>query len=95
MKINNINFNMIGIIEFREDEHQRNMKLVHNIKKDICELLRNMAEDEIGERRYPVYDEKRGRGMMRRGGRANMKTRDGNEDYEHYDDESMDDRYRY
>ena len=95
MKINNINFNMIGIIEFREDEHQRNMKLVHNIKKDICELLRNMAEDEIGERRHPIYDERRGRSMMRRGGRANMKTHDGNEDYEYYDDESMDDRYRY
>lgn len=95
MKINNINFNMIGIIEFKEHEHSKNMRLLENIKHDVCMLLKSMTEDEMGERRYPVYDERRGRGSMRQGGHMYPKESSHymREDYPY--DESMDNRYKY
>jgi hypothetical protein len=54
-----------------------------------------MTEDEMGERRYPVYDERRGRGSMRQGGHMYPKESSHymREDYPY--DESMDNRYKY
>lgn len=51
------------MIQFREEEHARNMQLLHTIKKSIYELCENLEKNEEeahGERRYIIdqFDEK-------------------------------------
>lgn len=86
---------MIGIIEFREDEHSKNVRLLHNIKHDICELLKNMSETEMGEKRYPIFDERRNRGGMRRDNYGNMRDHQSYMRDDYPNDASMDNRYNY
>ncbi len=66
------------ILEFRKEDHEENMNLVHRIKEDICQLYKNLEKAEMGERRYEIdaFDERggsgnRGGGMGNRGGSGN------------------------
>lgn len=60
------------VLEFRKEDHEKNMNLLHRIKTDICELYKNLEESEMssahGERRYEIeaYDERRGGSHMGR-----------------------------
>lgn len=85
---------MFGIIEFREDEHKRNISMLHQVKKDICQLLENLERTNVDERRdHTEYDieERRGRRMGSRGGYGNHFPYP-----EHYPQYPMrDERYNY
>lgn len=83
------------MIEFKKEKHEENVRLLHNLKEDICKLLENMMH-ESHERRHDGYDfdERRGRGgrysrrdeeMDERRGRMNRR----------YPDDIYGDRYDY
>ena len=70
------------MIQFREEDHARNMQLLHTIKKSIHELCENLEKNEenYGERRYIIdqFDERPRHQEMderRGGGRGGMMGR--------------------
>lgn len=93
---------MWGIIEFREEEHKQNLETLHNVKKEICEVIDKMERGAaFGERRgqygsgtnerdYRAMEERRG-GMNNRGGYGNHFPYP--ESYPQYP--MYDERYRY
>lgn len=79
------------MIQFREEDHARNMQLLHTIKKGIHELCENLekSEENFGERRYiidqfdekpryPEMDERRGGGRGGMMGRRDNRSMDRN-----------------
>lgn len=54
------------IVEFKKEAHDENMKLVHRIKEDICELFKRLEGGAHGERHYEIdaYDERKNRNSM-------------------------------
>ncbi len=64
------------VLQFKREEHEENMELLYNIKKDICTLYENLEKGEkeaMGQRHYEIdsFDERRGGGMNYRGGMGN------------------------
>lgn len=60
------------VLQFKREDHEENMELLHNIKKDICTLYDNLEKSEkeaLGQRHYEIdsFDERRG-GMNYRNG---------------------------
>ena len=60
------------VLQFKKEDHEENMNLLHRIKKDVCTLYEKLEESEkeaMGHRHYEIdsYDERRG-GMGYRGG---------------------------
>lgn len=93
------------MIEFRKEDHEKNMSLVHRIKEDVCELWKNLeaADAAHGERHYEIdsYDERRG--MMgrrdiheemdeRRGRMGRYVRRDDRYENKHYPEYPFDER---
>lgn len=67
------------VLQFKKEDHEENMNLLHRIKKDICTLYDKLEASEkeaMGQRHYEIdsFDERRGgmgyRNVMdeRRGG---------------------------
>ena len=61
------------ILQFKKEDHEENMNLLHRIKKDVCTLYEKLEESEkeaMGQRHYEIdsFDERRGSGMNYRGG---------------------------
>lgn len=89
------------MIQFREEDHARNMHLLRTIKKnlhELCENLEKSEEENFGERRYIIdqfderprhheIDERRGGG---RGGM--MGRRDDRSTDRHYPEYPIDER---
>ena len=63
---------MFGFIEFKKQDHDENLQLVHRIKEDICKLVDKLSHGNYHERQYqtPEFDERRGGGKM--GNRGSM-----------------------
>lgn len=66
------------VLQFKKEDHEENMELLHRIKKDVCTLYEKLEESEkeaMGQRHYEIdsYDERRGGSM---GYRGNMGRRD-------------------
>lgn len=69
------------LVEFKKERHDENLRILHRLKEDVCDLIDAMKH-EAHERRHDDYDyDERGRG---RGGRMNRRYR-----------EEIDDRYNY
>lgn len=61
------------VLQFKKEDHEENMNLLHRIKKDVCTLYEKLEESEkeaMGNRHYEIdsFDERRGSGMNYRGG---------------------------
>lgn len=85
------------ILEFKKETHDHAMSLVHNIKKEICELFEIMdkPDEAHGERKYYInaYDERRG-GMGNRDMQMEeRRNRDSRGRYSRRDDRFEDRRY--
>ena len=85
------------MIQFKHEEHEKNMNLLHRIKKDIhelCESLEKCEQEAYDERRYIIdqYDEAPRRHYMdeRRGGL--MSRRDNRSIDRHYPEYPFDER---
>lgn len=94
---------MFGWIEFKKEDHERNVELLHNVKRDLCELIERMSKT-YSERKHDdpyMFDERRGRYDRRDGmGGENMNQRSGYRhsqemDYPPYREEHFDNRYNY
>lgn len=50
---------MIGFIEYRKDEYDKNISRLCNLKKEICALYEDMVH-EAKEKHYEEFDNRRG-----------------------------------
>ena len=89
------------MIQFREEDHARNMHLLRTIKKnlhELCENLEKSEEENFGERRYIIdqfdekprhheIDERRGSGRGGMMGRRDDRSMD-----RHYPEYPIDER---
>lgn len=53
------------VLQFKREDHEENMNLLHRIKKDICTLydkLETSEKEAMGQRHYEIdsFDERRG-----------------------------------
>lgn len=53
------------VLQFKREDHEENMNLLHRIKKDICTLYDKLEASEkeaMGQRHYEIdsFDERRG-----------------------------------
>ena len=60
------------VLQFKKEDHEENMNLLHRIKKDVCTLYEKLEESEkeaMGNRHYEIdsFDERRSSGMGHRG----------------------------
>ena len=61
------------VLQFKKEDHEENMNLLHRIKKDVCTLYEKLEESEkeaMGQRHYEIdsFDERRGGNMGYRSG---------------------------
>ena len=61
------------VLQFKKEDHEENMNLLHRIKKDVCTLYEKLEESEkeaMGNRHYEIdsFDERRGSMGYRSGG---------------------------
>ena len=87
---------MIGIVEFREDEHKHHLHKLHQIKKELCDVIEKLESSEYQERRsYIRRDGEHRDEFDERRGRYNMKDHDHYREGDYRADIVMDGRYRY
>lgn len=86
---------MLGIIEFKKEDHAKNLHLLHKLKYVVEELIENMEKDKFDERNRPMYRKEEYNRFNERDGQYAMKEGNHYREGQYNADIIMDGRYRY